>query len=78
MLIRLTRLLRNTLTSFGRYGDQSKDLFIWKVVGSHRRRQTDVAFFCEQEECMVLSVVKIASDVERLIDTRDFYVVRPR
>ena len=38
----------------------------------------DVAFFCEQEECVVLSVVEIASNVERVIDTRDLYVVQLR
>ena len=78
LLIRLIRILSNPLTSFGRHGDQSKDLFIRKVVASHKRRQTDVAFFYEQEECVVLSMVKIASAAERVIDTRDLYVVRPR
>ena len=78
MLIRLTGLLCYPLTSLRRHDDQSKDLFIWKVVTSHRWRQTDVAFFCEQKECVVLSVVKIVSNVERVIDTRDLYVVQPR
>ena len=38
----------------------------------------DVASFYEQGECVVLCVVEIASNVERVINTRHFYVVRPR
>ena len=58
-MVRLTVLLSDPFTSFRRHGNQSRDLFFWKTIASHRRRQTDVACFREQEERIVYVMRKV-------------------